>query len=129
MCPNISRRVLIASISCGMAFLLAACNEEDLVAPAAAAPVPAAAVVHRSDMVQVWSLKAAETYNASTQFPANPADPTKTDVERRAAWNVEMATVHVAMYDAIVAVVGTYEPFMVTPVATAPKSPLPRTQR
>ena len=32
---------------------------------------------------------------------------------------------HVAMYDAIMAVVGTYRPFLVTPTATAPSRPRP----
>ena len=73
-------------------------------------------------MVQAWSLKAAETYNASNLFPVDPADTTKPDVERRANWNVEMATVHVAMYDAVMAIVGTHQQFLVTPVATAPKT-------
>jgi hypothetical protein len=121
MNPNISRRVLIASVACGMAFVLVACNNEEPVAAAPALPAPPA-TAHQSDMVQVWSLKASETYNASIQFPADPADATKTDVERRPAWNVEMATVHLAMYDAIMAVVGTYKPFLVTPTATAPNS-------
>jgi hypothetical protein len=121
MNPNISRRVLIASMACGMAFMLAACNNEEPVA--AAPPLPALpASAHQSDLVQVWSLKASETYNASSQFPADPADATKTDVERRPAWNVEIATVHLAMYDAIMAVVGTHKPFLVTPTATAPNS-------
>ena len=85
MQSHINRRILIATLTCGMAFMLAACNEDAPVAttpPAASAP-PAA--THQSDMVQVWSLKASETYNAASQFPADPADTTKTDVERRPA--------------------------------------------
>lgn len=54
--------------------------------------------LHQSDIVQRWSLKAAETYNASAQFPTP-----LTEVEQRPNWNAEMATVHVAMFDALVA--------------------------
>jgi hypothetical protein len=118
---NISRRVLIASMACSMAFMLAACNEGSAAPPPPAASAPPAGP-YQSDMVQVWSLKAAETYNAFTQFPADPADTTKTDVERRPAWNVELATVNVAMYDAVMAVVGTHKPFLATPTATAPNT-------
>jgi hypothetical protein len=76
-----SRRVMTGLMACGMAFLFAACNEVNPVAatpPPPAPPAPAAAP-HQSDMVQVWSIKAAEAYNPA---PSDPADTTKTDVER-----------------------------------------------
>jgi hypothetical protein len=120
---NISRRSLIASMACAMTLLLPACNgdkaAEPVVTPLAPPPAPPVAA-RQSDMVQAWSLKAAESYNASGQFPIDQADPTKPEAERRPNWNVEMATVHVAMYDAIMAIVETHRPFLVTPTATAP---------
>lgn len=124
MCRNNARCTLTVLMACGLAFLFAACGDEDTVSapPQPAAPPPPPAVSHQSDMVQVWSLKASETYNASGLYPVDPADTTKPDVERRAVWNVEMATVHIAMYDAVMAVVGTHKPFLVKPVATAPNS-------
>ncbi len=120
MQSHINRRVMVATLACAMTFTFAACNDD---VPVAVVPPPPATVApYKSDMVQVWSLKASETYNASAQFPVDPTDTSKTDVERRPAWNVEMATVHLAMYDAVMAIVGTHRPFLATPVATAPNS-------
>lgn len=108
------RRFLAAGLASGAGLLLPACGGGDA-DPAAGSGPPERYV---SSSVQAWSLKAAETYNAFAQYPTKV-----TDVEAFPAWNVEMATVHVAIYDALMAIVGTHEPLIATPQATAPNEP------
>lgn len=71
------------------------------------APVPA-----RADVVAYFGGIASNTINA-------PANPPATPQENRPVLAVDMAAVHVAMYDAIVAIEGGYEPFAVIPNSPA----------
>jgi hypothetical protein len=65
------------------------------------------------NMVSFWDEVAAATINA----PASASDATES--ERFPTYAFDMTTVHVAMYDAAMAVVGTHQPYKVTPAAPA----------
>jgi hypothetical protein len=62
--------------------------------------------------VTYWNGVASTTVNVA-------AAATGTDEERRPTYAVDLATVHVAVYDALMAIVGTHEPYAITPVAPA----------
>lgn len=64
-----------------------------------------------SNPVAYWSRIASETINL-------PATATGTPEERRPYFLVDMATVHVAIYDAVIAIAGTHRPFAATPVTS-----------
>jgi hypothetical protein len=60
--------------------------------------------------ISTWNEVAAATINL-------PASATGTLEEQRPIYAVDLATVHVAMYDAVMAIAGTHRPFAVTPQA------------
>ena len=70
-----------------------------------AAPAPA-------DVIADFNVVGARTINA----PA-AAYPAVTPEEKRAVLGHDLATMHAAMYDAVVAIAGGYEPFAVVPVS------------
>jgi hypothetical protein len=61
-----------------------------------------------SDVIAQWSQIAAETVNL-------PAATTGTPEERRPIYNIDLATVHVAMFDAVNAIDGSYQRFAAQP--------------
>jgi hypothetical protein len=61
--------------------------------------------------VSVWDETATATMNASIPASATPE-------ERLPLQTPDLATVHIAMYDAVIAVTGGYVPFLVTPRAS-----------
>jgi hypothetical protein len=66
-----------------------------------------------SDVIAYWSQIAASTVNV-------PAAATGTPEERRPVYNLDLATVHVAMFDAVNAIDGSYQRFAAQPTtATA----------
>ena len=67
-----------------------------------------------SDVIAHWSLIAGNTVNA----PPSPTDTTPE--ERRPVYNLDLATVHVAMFDAVNAIDGSYRRFAAQP--TTPTS-------
>lgn len=65
-----------------------------------------------ADAIATWSRIAAETINAPAgTFPA------VTDEEKRPIYSADLATVHVAIYDAVNAIVGGHAPYAIRPVA------------
>ena len=64
-------------------------------------------------MVSYWDEVAAATVTA----PASASDAT--EAERFPNYAFDMTTVHVAMYDAAMAIAGTHQPYKVTPAAPA----------
>jgi hypothetical protein len=65
------------------------------------------------NMVSYWDEVAAATVTA----PASASDTT--EAERFPNTSLDMPTVHVAMYDAAMAIAGTHQPFKVTPATPA----------
>ena len=65
-----------------------------------------------ANIVATWYDAAAATINV-------PGAATGTPEEQRPTLSVDMATVHVAIYDAVVAVVGGHQPFAATPSGSA----------
>lgn len=93
--------VLVAA--CAAAFIGACGGGDDEVAPVTitnAGP----------NVVSQWNEIAATTIN-------QPAATTGTPEEQRPTYGVDLATVHVAMYDAVIAIAGTHRPFATTPLA------------
>jgi len=71
------------------------------------------AITPGSDVIAYWSQIAADTVNV-------PAAATGTPEERRPVYNLDLATVHVAMFDAVNAIDGSYQRFAAQPTtATA----------
>ncbi len=106
--PSFPRR-LVAAL--GTACLLSAfgIGGSAVAAPAdAAAPLPLPQ--YGTNAVSFWDEIANTTVNA-------PASPTGTDSERLPLHHADMATVHIAMYDAAVAITGTHKPFRVVPTS------------
>jgi hypothetical protein len=61
------------------------------------------------NVVSLWTQVAADTYN--TRGTAPPA----TAVEQRPIWPMDLATVHLAMYDAAMAIARTHRPYAIEP--------------
>ena len=59
-----------------------------------------------ANAVSTWSETAINTINV-------PAAPTGTAVEQRPIDSVDLASIHIAMYDALMIITGTHEPFYV----------------
>ncbi len=74
--------------------------------------VPVTVTVVGPNAVSQWNEIATTTINL-------PASATGTPEEQRPNTTVDLATVHVAIYDALVAITGTHRPFAVTPTAAA----------
>jgi hypothetical protein len=70
----------------------------------------------RADVVTDFNAIGARTATP-TGLPA--PYPAVTDEEKRTVSWVDLATMHLAMYDAVVAIEGKYEPYAVTPVSPA----------
>jgi hypothetical protein len=67
------------------------------------------AILPGSDVIAFWSQIAGNTVNAA------PAPTDSTPEERRPIYNVDLATVHVAMFDAVNAIDGSYKRFAAQP--------------
>lgn len=67
----------------------------------------------RADVIADFNAVAARTATPPTGYPA------VTPEERRTLSFVDLATVHLAMYDAVVAIEGRYKPYAIVPVSPA----------
>jgi hypothetical protein len=76
-----------------------------------AAHAPRALPDHGPNVVSLWTQVAADTYNTPATTP--PATPQ----EQRPIWPMDLATVHLAMYDAAMAIARTHRPYAVQPTA------------
>ena len=103
------RHLSIVAASC-VGFVLAACgggNNEPV-------DTPVTITVTGPNAVSKWNEIATTTINVA-------ASATGTPEEQRPNSAVDLATVHVAIYDAMMAIVGTHRPYAITP------SPVPTT--
>ena len=71
----------------------------------------------QADVITQFNAVGARTASP-TGVPA-PGYPAVTDEEKRTVSWVDLATMHLAMYDAVVAIEGKYEPYAVTPTSPA----------
>ena len=94
------------AVSC-VASILLACGGGD-----GAADTPVTITVVGPNAVSQWNEIATTTINV-------PASATGTAEEQRPNSAVDLATVHVAIYDAVMAIVGTHRPYAVTPITAA----------
>jgi hypothetical protein len=62
---------------------------------------------HGRKAVSLWSKVGAGTFN-------QPAAAAGTPEERRPTYDLDLATLHVSIYDALAAVTRTHQPFMAT---------------
>ena len=95
----------IAATNCALA-LLGACGGSDDDNDAA----PVTITVAGPNVVSQWNEIAATTINL-------PAAATGTPEEQQPVYPVDMATVQIAVYDAVMAIVGAYKPYAYTPPA------------
>jgi len=66
---------------------------------------------HGANVVSRWSRVAMDTYNGTRSGPAT------TPEDLRPLWPVDLATVHLAMYDAAMAIARTHKPYAIEPSA------------
>jgi len=91
--------------------LLTACGGSDDPAPLPVSVPFTSGATTTANPVAYWNKIAADTINQ----PATPT--TGTPEERRPHGQVDLATTHVAIYDAVIAITGTHEPFAATPTS------------
>jgi hypothetical protein len=97
---------LAAAVSAGVLACACGGGKDDVV------PVAVTVTVAGPNAVSQWNEIATTTINL-------PATATGTPEEQRPNTLVDLATVHVAIYDALVAITGTHRPYAVTPTAAA----------
>lgn len=90
--------------------LLAACTGIAYQAPAG--PLGVALHSRSSHAVSYWTDIGAATVNATAAAATTPE-------EQRPAFQTDLATMHLAIYDAVSAIDGRYQPFAVTPLSPA----------
>ena len=100
-----------------LASLFAACggsdNNNDSNPPAPPPPPqPVVLVANNNNVVSYWHDIGAATINATAAVAVTPE-------ELRPTFQHDLATMHLAMYDAINAIDGRYKPFLMTPTAPA----------
>jgi len=105
--PGIAVAKCVFLIGLGLAGGLAACGSSDdesdrVVRVTASSP----------NVVSYWNDVANRTVNATAPVNVTPE-------EQRPSYHVDLAAVHIAIYDAVSAVDGRYVPFAVTPIAPA----------
>ena len=96
-----------AAIACAL-WLVNGCKSLD-------APAPTASVTifdYGENAVSVWDKIAADTINLP---PASVGTPQ----EQQPHYALDMATVHIAIYDAVIAIAGTHKPYAITPATNA----------
>lgn len=105
-----------------VALVLAACTQggsrDERSAPAVVADRSLTIVPLGPNAVSTWADIAARTINASSPVQT-------TAEERRTAYTSDMATVQVAVFDALAAIDGRYRPDAATPVDAAPGASMP----
>ena len=85
---------------------------------------PVTVVATHANVVSYWNDIANKTVNAgdatlsAVTTPATPPTP-PTAEEQRPSYHVDLATVHVAIYDAVSAIDGRYQPFAITATAAS----------
>lgn len=97
---------LLAPVALTFALALAACAT-----PRDAAP-PVTVVANQPNMVSFWNDIANKTVLATSAVNTTPE-------EQRPTFFFDLASVHVAIYDAVVAIEGRYKPFAVKPKSPA----------
>lgn len=103
---------LASSIAIGAvlsaACLLGGCGGSD----GAPQDQPVSIAVAGPNAVSTWNEIASATVNV-------PGAATGTPEEQRPTFATDLATVHVAIYDAVMAIVGTHQPYAITPASAA----------
>lgn len=95
--------------ACGGGSGEAAPAESSRESASAAAPTPLPN--HGPNVVSLWNKIATDTYNIVGPIQAT------TPEEKRPLWPIDLATIHLAMYDAAMAVARTHKPYAIEPAA------------
>jgi PAP2 superfamily len=98
--------VTIVAAATACACWLSACGGND------SAAEPVTVTVVGPSAVSYWNDVAATTINV-------PAATTGTAEEQRPNYSIDLATVHLAIYDAVIAIAGTHKPYAITPTTNA----------
>ncbi len=93
------KRGTAAALVCAL-WLMNGCKSIDAPAPTA----PVTIIAFGDNAVSVWDKIAANTINL-------PPAPSGTPQERQPHYALDMATVHIAIYDAVIAIAGTHKPY------------------
>lgn len=101
------KRGTAAALVCAL-WLMNGCKSIDAPAPTA----PVTIIAYGENAVSVWDKIAANTINLP---PASVGTPQ----ERQPHYALDMATVHIAIYDAVIAIAGTHKPYAITPAINA----------
>ncbi len=106
-----SRHLLMAAAAAALAAgLLGACGGNDEAPAAPAAPVTIG--TGTPNAISSWDETATATINQPNAASGTPE-------EMQSNYAFDLATVHVAMYDAVIAIAGGHSPFYATPAAPA----------
>jgi hypothetical protein len=116
---NIPRTMMIAALAIGAGWLPSGCGSLNASSNAGDNGPPVTTVVTGANVVSTWNEVATATIN-------QPSNPNGTAEEQRPIYGVDLATVHVAMYDAVIAIAGTHRPFIVTPTVPTAGASHPR---
>lgn len=98
---------LAAAMACSTILLFGCGGGDDSPAPA---PAPVVIDAGTPNTISRWNEAATATINQANAISGTPE-------ETNSQYAFDLATVHVAMYDAVVAIAGGYQPFYVTPKA------------
>lgn len=102
--PTVIAAAIAVLAACAAIAVLAGCGgNADEVAPVTVSVVG-------PNVVSQWNEIAATTINA-------PAATTGTPEEQRPNYAIDLATVHIAIYDAVISIDGSHRPFAITPTA------------
>ncbi|MDQ6684682.1 MAG: hypothetical protein M3Z16_06100, partial [Pseudomonadota bacterium] len=91
---------------CVLALVVTACGGNG----AADVAAPVAIDSGTPNTISTWDATATTTINQPNAASGTPE-------EMRAEYAFDLASVHVAMYDAVIAIAGGYRPFLITPTA------------
>lgn len=103
-----SNALIPCAVALATAVVLLACGGSDDDSPATAQPVTITST--GANAVSTWNEIAATTINV-------PAAAGGTAEEARPNYAVDLATVHVAIYDAVMAIARTHQSYAITPSA------------
>ncbi len=99
-------------VGCAL-WLMNGCSENSQTSTPIAVPVPPVTITSfGANAVSVWNEIATNTINVAPAATGTPE-------ERQPNSSVDLATLHVAIYDAVIAIAGTHRPYAITPTTVS----------
>ena len=100
------------AIGCAL-WLMNGCSDNTSTTTPIEPPVPPVTITSfGANAVSVWNEIATNTINVAPAATGTPE-------ERQPNYSVDLATVHLAIYDAVIAIAGTHRPYAITPTTVS----------